>query len=142
MVKRNWIGQTINVGDKVYKAGYSGSSMYYMVGEVISSNPRTDRISVNWKVNQGTIWGPKINPQSQYGGKHRFEGPSGKHAGTTTVKSVGVYKLSDAEFDKIVLAGEIFDDLAEKIEKGYFQPQNQDQFYTELDRRYAHARVE
>lgn len=53
----NWLGQTLEVGDLVYKARRSGNTTDQMVGRILSINEEKFTASVEWWASPGSRYG-------------------------------------------------------------------------------------
>lgn len=62
----NWLGQTLAVGDIVYKARRSGNTTNQMVGRILSINEDKFTASVEWWAEPGSRYGYDSNTRTRF----------------------------------------------------------------------------
>ncbi len=53
---KNWMGQVIQVGDTVYRGARDGNTSSYKVGVVRKTDPKTEKVSVEWFFELGGLY--------------------------------------------------------------------------------------
>lgn len=135
---RTWLGQVLSVGDKVYKAGYGGSRLYFYVGEIVTHRPGSNKVGVVTEINHATQWigsTPKTSIHFPSFATHWQGGPPRP----TSVGLDTLLKLDDQEYKNMVERTKIAAQVVDKAANGGFGVLTTQKFNIELVHAWTQA---
>lgn len=144
---RDWIGQELGIGDKVYKGTSGGSSVYFDIGEIVSHKPGSSRLSLEKLIHPGggNIRCPSTNDPEhrinvsypEFWEDHSYNVKYGRK--TVSVMIHTVMKLSDDQYKEVAERAKIAKELSQMAQAGRLPVTKGSEFQDLLHKAWAKA---